>query len=85
MLSKQEYLALKKYIKNICIESVEELCINTGLTEYETNLVRCINKDETRTAIGIKFGISESKIRKDFRKCFNKINDYMKRNNLPYM
>jgi hypothetical protein len=78
-MTKKEYHIVKNYIKSLCIDSVYELANNVGLNEYETKLIVFVNKTESRVAISLKLGASESKISKDLRKIFTKINDYLKR------
>ena len=79
-----DYLAIKKYIKTLCIDNLKDLCKNTGLSEYETKLIHEIYNDNTRIAISIKYHCCESKVYKDMRRAISKINDYMKRNKIKY-
>lgn len=76
MLTKQEFLQIKRKIKSICLPSLLKLCNNVGLNEYEINLLKCINQDMSRVAISFKLGCSEWKISTDMRKIFTKIMDY---------
>lgn len=78
-MTKKEYHIVKHYIKGLCVDSIYELSSNVGLTEYETNLLVYINKNESRVGIALRIGASESKVSKDLRKIFTKINDYLKR------
>ena len=78
-MTKKEYHIVKHYIKSLCVDSIYELSSNVGLTEYETNLLVYINKNESRVGIALRIGASESKVSKDLRKIFTKINDYLKR------
>lgn len=75
---------MKRYLRTLCIDSVMELCVNTGLTENEIKLVIDLYNDNTRAGMGVKYNCCESKIYKDIKKSFIKIDDYMKRNNLSY-
>ena len=78
-MTKQEYHIVKNHIKELCIDSVYELANNVGLNEYETKMIVFINKGESRVAISLKLGTCESKVRKELRKIFTRINDYLKR------
>ena len=78
-MTKKEYHIVKHYIKSLCVDSIYELSSNVVLTEYETNLLVYINKNESRVGIALRIGASESKVSKDLRKTFTKINDYLKR------
>lgn len=78
-MDRKNYHNIKRYIKTLCVDSIKELATNVGLTEYETKLLLCINKNDTRVHISLELGVSESKVTKDLRKMFIKINDYLKR------
>ena len=78
-MDKQQYLILKKHIRSLCVDSVKELASKVGLTAYETSLLVHINKNNTRIYTAIDLGVCESKVTKDTRKIFLKINDYLKR------
>ena len=78
-MTKKEYHKIKNYIKSICIDSVYDIANNAGLTKYETDLLVFVNRCDSRVAISIKVGACESKISKDLRKIFTKVNDYLKR------
>lgn len=81
-MNKIQFWNLKNYIRSLCLDSVKELCNNVGLNEYETSLLIHINRNDTRVHTAMTLGVCESKITKDTRKIFLKINDYLKRNNL---
>lgn len=82
MINRTEYHKIKKYIQSLCIENVYDLAQKTGLTDYQTTLLIHVNRFDTRTFISLKNNVSESKVSKDLRKIFTKVNDYLKRNNL---
>lgn len=63
----------------MCLDSVKELAHNVGLNEYETSLLIHINKNDTRVHTSISLGVCESKVTKDTRKTFLKLQDYLKR------
>lgn len=83
-MRKENYLRVKHYIKSLCMDSVIELCENTGLTEQETELVKHINRGDSRVFISLKMGMCESAVSKNSHKTLEKIKDYMMRNNIPY-
>lgn len=78
-MTKEEYHITKNYIKGLCIDNVYTLSHNVGLNEYETKLLVYVNKNISRVGMSLKVGACESKISKDLRKTFTKINDYLKR------
>lgn len=81
-MDRNDYFKLKKYIKTLCTDSVIDLATNVGLNPYEKSLLLHINKNDTRVHTSLDLGVCESKLTKDTRKIFLKINDYLKRNNL---
>ena len=78
-MTKKEYHIIKNHIKELCVDSVYELANKVGLNDYETQMIVFINKNESRVAISLKLGTCESKVSKDLRKIFTKVNDYLKR------
>ena len=83
-MRKDEYLKIRKFMKSICLDNVLEICEVVGLTEYETNLMIHVNKNNTRVYSSLDLGICTSKFSKDCHKVFTKIRDYLKRNNIQY-
>lgn len=83
-MRKENYLKIKHYIKSLCMDNVIELCNNTGLTEEEIKLVKHANRGDSRVFISLKMGMCESAVSKNTHKTFEKIRDYLKRNNIPY-
>ena len=83
-MRKENYLKVKHYIKSLCFDSVIELCKNTGLTDQETELVKHMNRGDSRVFVSLKMGMCESTVSKTTHKTFEKIRDYLKRNNIPY-
>lgn len=81
-MNKKDYLTIKRYLKTLCLDSVKELCDNTGLSDMEIKLIIDLYNDSTRAGMCIKYNCCESKIYKDLKRAVAKINDYMKRNNL---
>jgi len=79
-----QYLKVRKHIKSLCLDNVIELCERTGLTEQETELVKHINRGDTRVYIGMTMGMCESAVSKKAHKVFTKIRDYLRKNNIPY-
>lgn len=78
-MDRKEYHKLKRYIKTLCIDNVNDLARNVGLTEYETKILTYVNKNDTRIHMSLELGVCESKLTKDLRKIFIKIQDYLKR------
>lgn len=78
-MNRRQYFELKRYIRTLCVDSVIDLATNVGLNSYETTLLLHINKNNTRIHTSLDLGICESKVTKDSRKIFLKINDYLKR------
>lgn len=78
-MTREEYHSTKNYVKGLCIDNVYELSNKVGLTEYETNLLTYVNKNISRVGMALKVGACESKISKDLRRTFTKVNDYLKR------
>lgn len=78
-MNKNEYLALKKYIKTLCKDSVIELSQNVGLTQYDTDLLLYLNSDTGRIQTSLLLGICERKYTKDLKLCLGKVYDYLKR------
>ena len=83
-MRKENYLKIKHYIKSLCLDNVIELCEKTGLTEQETELVKYINKGDTRVYIGMQMGMCETHVSKTAHKIFTKIRDYMKKHDINY-
>ena len=81
-MDRKDNSKLKKYIKTLCTDSVIDLATNVGLKHYEQSLLLHINKNDTRVHSFFFLVVFESKLTKDTRKIFLKINDYLKRNNL---
>ena len=50
MIKRADYFKIKHDIREMCKDTVLELCERVGLNEYETNLVIHINKDDTRVS-----------------------------------
>lgn len=63
-MRKENYLRVKHYIKSLCMDTVIELCQGTGLTEQETELVKHINRGDSRVFISLKMGMCESAVSK---------------------
>jgi len=80
----QEYLKIRKYIKSICMDNLLELCEKVGLNDFETKLMVYTNRNETRVHTSIDLGVCESTVSKTKHKIFQRIRDYLKRNNIPY-
>lgn len=80
----QQYLQIKHYIKSLCLDNVIELCVNTGLTDQEIELVKHINRGDTRVYTGLQMGMCESAVSKKSHQTFTKIRDYLKKNNIKY-
>lgn len=78
-MNKMQFFELKSYIRSMCLDSVKELAHNVGLNEYETSLLIHINQNNTRVHTSISLGVCESKVTKDTRKTFLKLQDYLKR------
>ena len=78
-MNRVQYFELKRYIRTLCTDSVIDLATNVGLNSYETTLLLHINKNNTRVHAALDLGVCESKVTKDTRKIFLKINDYLKR------
>ena len=78
-MDRKDYHRLKRYIKTLCIDNVKDLANNVGLTEYETKLLVYVNKNDTRVHMSLELGVCESKLTKDLRKIFVKVQDYLKR------
>lgn len=79
MIKRTDYFKIKHDIREMCKDTVLELCDKVGLNEYETNLVIHINKDDTRVCTALNMGTCTSKISKDLKRVIAKINDYLKR------
>lgn len=80
-MTKQEYLQLKRYVKSVCTDTIDELSCQSGLTEYEHSLLLYLNKDTSRIKTCIDLGISEWKYTKDLQRALMKLGDYIKRTN----
>ena len=78
-MNRRQYFELKRYIRTLCADSVIDLATNVGLNSYETTLLLHINKNNTRIHTSLDLGVCESKVTKDTRKIFLKLNDYLKR------
>ena len=78
-MTKQDYLALKKYIISLCKDDVLEISEKVGLNEYDTKLLLSLNRDESRVATCMKFGCCEKKYTKDLRRIMEKIFNHFKR------
>lgn len=78
-MNRRQYFELKRYIRTLCVDSVIDLATNVGLNSYETTLLLHINKNNTRIHTSLDLGVCESKVTKDSRKIFLKLNDYLKR------
>lgn len=78
-MNRRQYFELKRYIRTLCVDSVIDLATNVGLNSYETTLLLHINKNDTRIHTSLDLGVCESKVTKDSRKIFLKLNDYLKR------
>ena len=78
-MDRRQYFELKRYIRTLCVDSVIDLATNVGLNSYETTILLHINKNNTRIHTSLDLGVCESKVTKDSRKIFLKINDYLKR------
>ena len=78
-MNRIQFFELKSYIRSMCLDSVKELAHNVGLNEYETSLLVHINKNDTRVCTSMNLGVCESKVTKDTRKTFLKLQDYLKR------
>lgn len=83
-MRKENYLKVKHYIKSLCMDSVIELCKNTGLTEEETTLIKRINRGDSRVFISLKMGMCESAVSKKSHKILTKIKDYLIKNKIPF-
>lgn len=78
-MNRRQYFELKKYIRTLCMDSVIDLATNVGLNSYETTLLLHIYKNDTRVHTSLDLGICESKVTRDSRKIFLKLQDYLKR------
>lgn len=79
MIKKKDYFNLKHNIRNMCYASAMDLCKEVGLNEYETRLITHINRDNTRTQMCLDIGCCPSKISKDLKRIFTKIDNHLKR------
>ena len=84
IINKTDYLKIRKYIQSLCLDNVKELCVNVGLSEYETNLMIYTNRNETRIKTAMDLGCCVSKISKDKNKAFKRIKDYLIKNDISY-
>ena len=78
-MDRKYYFELKQYIRTLCVDSVIDLATNVGLNSYETTLLLHIYKNNTRVHTSLDLGVCESKVTRDARKIFSKLNDYLKR------
>ena len=78
-MDRRQYFELKRYIRTLCMDSVIDLATNVGLNAYETTLLLHIYKNNTRIHTSLDLGVCESKVTRDSRKIFLKLNDYLKR------
>ena len=84
IINKTDYLRIRKYLQSLCLDNIKELCEQTGLTEYETNLIIHTNRNETRTYSSMKLGVCESKVSKDKNRAFKRIKDYLIKNDINF-
>lgn len=78
-MSKQEYLQLKKELRNKCKTNVKEICHNAGLDDYEKALIDELYTKTKKINTCVRLGIGETKYTNDLKQALNKINDYLKR------
>jgi hypothetical protein len=78
-MNREQYFELKRYIRTLCMDSVIDLATNVGLNSYETTILLHLNKNDTRIHTSLDLGVCESKVTRDTRKIFLKLNDYLKR------
>jgi hypothetical protein len=78
-MNRKQYFELKRYIRTLCMDSVIDLATNVGLNSYETTILLHLNKNDTRIHTSLDLGVCESKVTRDTRKIFLKLNDYLKR------
>lgn len=76
MLAKQEFIKMKKEIKEMCLPNVIDLCEKVGLTEYEKSILICVNQNMSRVATAFKLSSSEWLISTTLRTILTKIKDY---------
>lgn len=78
MISKEDYIRLKRDIRCMCYSSIEELCNNAKLNEEEKELLLHFYNKDTRTEVCLKMCISVKYYTSHMKMLFSKIKDYLK-------
>lgn len=77
VIFKSDYLKIKNILKYLDKPSVNAICENAGVSEYEKQLLISLQQDKTRIETCFELNISECKYTQDMKKAVSKIKRYL--------
>lgn len=77
VIFKCDYLKIKNILKYLDKPSLEIMCNDAGVSEYEKQLLISLQQDKTRMQMCFELSISECKYTQDMKKAVSKIKRYL--------